>query len=76
MLAIPVTDKVYIFTDHSCIIFLKDGTPCESILLDNSDKDAGICNICICSEFFNSLFADFWMDTLFIADEEEILAFD
>ena len=48
MLAIPVTEKVCDFTDHSFNLFLKDGTPCESIILDNSFKDAGLCKSDIC----------------------------
>ena len=40
--AIPASDRVILFTDHSAISFLKDGTPCESILLDEEVGDAGM----------------------------------
>ena len=76
MLAIPVTEKVCVFTDHSCILFLKDGTPCESILLDNSVKDAGLCksDICLYSSFI--CLQTFWMENLYVAEDVEIFAFD
>ena len=38
--AIPAGDYVIVFTDHSAIYFLKDGTPCESVLLDDRIIDA------------------------------------
>ena len=39
--AIPSTNFVSIFTDHSLLTFKFDGTPCESILLDKPMVDAG-----------------------------------
>ena len=40
--AFPSSDRVFVFTDHSAISFLKDGTPCESIILDEEVSDAGM----------------------------------
>ena len=40
-LAVPIAEQVVIITDHSAIYFLKDGTPCESVLLDKPITDAG-----------------------------------
>ena len=40
--AFPATDRVFVFTDHSTITFLKDGTPYESIILDEEISDAGM----------------------------------
>ena len=40
--AFPTNDRVHVFTDHSTITFLKDGTPCESIILDEEVSDAGM----------------------------------
>ena len=40
--AFPTRDRVLVFTDHSVITFLKDGTPCQSIILDDAIIDAGI----------------------------------
>ena len=40
--AFPASDMVMVFTDHSAICFLKDGTPCESIILDEEVGDAGM----------------------------------
>ena len=40
--AFPAADRVMVFTDHSAISFLKDGTPCESIILDEEVGDAGM----------------------------------
>ena len=40
-LAVPLAEQVVIITDHSAIFFLKDGTPCESVLLDKPITDAG-----------------------------------
>lgn len=40
-MAVPLAEQVVIITDHSAIFFLKDGTPCESVLLDNPITDAG-----------------------------------
>ena len=40
-LAVPVAEQVVIITDHSVIFFLKDGTPCESVILDKPIIDAG-----------------------------------
>ena len=37
--ALPTSDRVLVFTDHSALIFRKDGTRCESIILDE-DEDA------------------------------------
>jgi hypothetical protein len=39
--AVPVAKMVYVFKDHSLIIFLPNGTPCESIILDMPIIDAG-----------------------------------
>ena len=41
-LALPADDQVLVFTDHSVISFLKDGTPCQSLVLDEGVSD---CNI-------------------------------
>ena len=42
--ALPTSDGVFVFTDHCALIFRKDGTPCESVLLDEHEavNDAGI----------------------------------
>ena len=39
-LALPVNDQVMVFTDHSVISFLEDGTPCQSLILDEGIADA------------------------------------
>ena len=39
--AVPAAEHVSVFTDHSVITFLKDGTACESVLLDKPIIDAG-----------------------------------
>ena len=40
--AFPICDRVMVFTDHSVITFLKDGQPCQSIILDDAITDAGL----------------------------------
>ena len=40
--AFPAPDQVMVFTDHSVISFLKDGTPRQSLVLDEGVSD---CNI-------------------------------
>ena len=40
--AFPTRDRVMVFTDHSVITFLKDDTPCQSIILDDAITDAGL----------------------------------
>ena len=41
-LALPVNDHVLVFTDHSAISFLMDGTPCESLVLDEGVSDSNL----------------------------------
>ena len=38
--AVPGSENVVAYTDHSAIIFKTDGTPCESILMDGPAIDA------------------------------------
>ena len=38
--AFPAPDQVMVFTDHSVISFLMDGTPCQSIILEEEVVDA------------------------------------
>ena len=40
--AFTALDQVMVFTDHSVISFLKDGTPCQSIILEEEVLDARI----------------------------------
>ena len=40
--AFPAPDKVMLLTDHSVINVLKNDTPCESILLDDTILDANL----------------------------------
>ena len=40
--AFTAPDQVMVFTDHSVISFLKDGTPCQSIILEEEVLDARI----------------------------------
>ena len=46
LFAVTGADKLYAFTDHSFFIFLSDGTPYESVLLDGPACDAGKLAIC------------------------------
>ena len=41
-LALPADDQVLVFTDHSAISFLMDGTPCESLVLDEGVSDSNL----------------------------------
>ena len=38
--AVPAPDQVLVFTDHSVISFLKDGSPCHSVILEEEVVDA------------------------------------
>ena len=38
----PAPDQVMVFTDHSVISFLKDGAPCQSVILEEEVLDARI----------------------------------
>ena len=40
--ALTAPDQVMVFTDHSVISFLKDGTPCQSIILEEEVLDTRI----------------------------------
>ena len=68
LFAVTGADKLYAFTDHSFFIFLSDGTPYESVLLDGPACDAGKLAIC---HIYNDLFiydAVYCMGKLLLAD--------
>ena len=64
--ALPSGDLVYIFTDHSYISFLKDGTPCESVILDDPVKDAGASSKGVVCVSTSKYYFQFWIMTRFL----------